>query len=230
MMNKGRPKVREAPAKARPRDAAREDRRSQRTKLALGRALVDLMMRRDFDRITVQDVLDEARIARATFYSHYRSKDDLLLSDADRFFVLLGQWFEEGDGGPRVAPVAEFFEHVREFEHFQRALERSGHRQVVLELGREHIARLIERRLASRLHGRDAPAMPLPVAARAFAGALMSLLEWWLGRAGAYPAARMDEMFHAMVWRTMGVRAAPGRARMRPLRPTPRHPTHDARG
>src|ERR1700752_2902073 len=54
------------------------DARVRRTRDALGDALVELMQEKPFDSITVQDVLDRAKVGRSTFYSHYSDKDDAL--------------------------------------------------------------------------------------------------------------------------------------------------------
>jgi AcrR family transcriptional regulator len=58
----------------------------RRTRDALGDALVALITERPFDAITVQDVLDRAGVSRSTFYTHYRDKNDLLLSDVEEFW------------------------------------------------------------------------------------------------------------------------------------------------
>jgi len=44
--------------------------------------------------------------------------------------------------------------------------------------------------------------VPPEVAARssASAGSLLSLLRWWIDRIEKEPAAKVDEMFHRMVW------------------------------
>jgi AcrR family transcriptional regulator len=55
------------------------DRRVLRTRATLHRALIELMIERGYDRVTVQDILDRANIGRSTFYAHYRGKDDLLV-------------------------------------------------------------------------------------------------------------------------------------------------------
>ncbi|MGI5220452.1 TetR/AcrR family transcriptional regulator [Nocardia sp. CA-290969] len=55
------------------------DRRVRRTREALHRALIELMMERAYDRITVSDVIARADVGRSTFYAHYRDKDDLLV-------------------------------------------------------------------------------------------------------------------------------------------------------
>jgi len=44
-----------------------------------------LMHEKNFDDITVQNVLDRAGVGRSTFYVHYRDKEDLFLSDVEDF-------------------------------------------------------------------------------------------------------------------------------------------------
>src|SRR5260370_3151354 len=59
------------------------DRRSARTRRALHEALISLILRKGYDAITVQEIIDQADIGRATFYAHYRGKEDLLRAGFD---------------------------------------------------------------------------------------------------------------------------------------------------
>ena len=54
-----------------------EDKRIRRTKKLLRQALTRLMPQKDFQSITVTDVVREADINRGTFYAHYRDVYDL---------------------------------------------------------------------------------------------------------------------------------------------------------
>jgi AcrR family transcriptional regulator len=56
------------------------DRRVQRTRELLQRALIDLISQGAYDSITIQEIVDRANVGRTTFYLHYTSKDDLLIS------------------------------------------------------------------------------------------------------------------------------------------------------
>jgi AcrR family transcriptional regulator len=58
--------------------AKKEDIRVTKTKRALRKAIVSLMERKDFDKITVCDICEEASINRMTFYKHYMDKFDLM--------------------------------------------------------------------------------------------------------------------------------------------------------
>jgi AcrR family transcriptional regulator len=177
------------------------DARVRRTRDALGDALVALMQEKPFDTITVQDVLDRAHVSRSTFYSHYSDKDDLLMSDADEFFQALSMALSQhGDKSDRVFPVQEFFAHLSNVQPFFKALVKSGKYQENMELAREHFARGIERRLAELPRGQSIPPHELPAIAFAHAGALMSLLMWWLDRGMRESPAEMDHLFHRIVW------------------------------
>jgi AcrR family transcriptional regulator len=177
------------------------DARVRRTRDALGDALVALMQEKPFDTITVQDVLDRAHVSRSTFYSHYSDKDDLLMSDAEEFFERLSMALSaHGDKSDRVFPVQEFFTHLADVQPFYKALVKSGRFQENMELARGHFARGIERRLSELPRGRSIPTNELPAIAFTHAGALLSLLTWWLDRGMREPPEQMDALFHRMLW------------------------------
>ena len=177
------------------------DARVRRTRDALGDALVALMQEKPFDTITVQEVLDRAQVSRSTFYSHYSDKDDLLMSDAEEFFEAISMALSaHGDKSDRVFPVQEFFTHLSDVQPFFKALVKSGKYQENMELARGHFARGIERRLAELPRGKSIPPTQLPAIAFTHAGALLSLLTWWLDRGMRESPAEMDELFHRMVW------------------------------
>lgn len=162
-----------------------EKRRGTRTRNALGGALVALIHEKPFDEITVQDVLDRARVSRSTFYAHYRDKSDLFFSDAEEFCTR----FANAEVSPRLAPVRELFDHVAHMEWFVAALAEAGQLQDLLDIMRGCFARSFEQRL-----GDSATAFAL-------AGALISLMTWWLDHGRRESPAQMDAIFHRLVTR-----------------------------
>jgi hypothetical protein len=123
------------------------------------------------------------------------------MSDADEFFESISMALSvRGDKSDRVFPVKEFFSHVAEVQQFINALTTSGKMQENMDLARGHFARGIERRLSALPRGQAIPANDRPALAFAHAGALLSLLTWWIDRGMRQSPAEMDELFHRMVW------------------------------
>lgn len=56
------------------------DRRVQRTQKILAEALISLSIEKGYEAVTVQDIIDRANVGRATFYTHYENKDQLILN------------------------------------------------------------------------------------------------------------------------------------------------------
>lgn len=55
------------------------DRRSQRSRRVITDALLDLLMVKKFNEITIQEITDKADVGRATFYLHYQNKEECLM-------------------------------------------------------------------------------------------------------------------------------------------------------
>src|SRR6476659_9236275 len=90
--------------KLKAKEKPKMDRRERRTRDALGDALIELMHQRPFKSIKVQDVLDRAGVSRATFYAHYRDKDDLFFSDVEEFWEMVSSMLDRcGEDSNRVA-------------------------------------------------------------------------------------------------------------------------------
>lgn len=192
------------------------DRRIQRTRDVLGDALITLMHEKPFDTITVQDVLDLAGVSRSTFYTHFRDKDDLFLSDADDFFQHMANLLTiRGEVSNRVAAVQEMFAHVADIGEFYKALMESGSFQQAMELGQEHFARGIEQRLSQLSPAHAKPSSARSALAHAFAGAMFSMMTWWLDHGKPSSPAEMDGTFHQMVWAGVNGASSPNLPNLR---------------
>ncbi len=156
----------------------------------------------------MQHVLDRAKVGRSTFYTHYRDKDDLFLSDVEDFFEGMANLLSRrGEDSNRIAPVREFFAHVAEWKEFHAALVASGKVRDVMELGHGYFARAIEQRL-SDLQPLPTDSLSRTAVAHALAGALLSLLSWWIDRGMPVSPSEMDEMYHRMVWSGVSAQAS----------------------
>lgn len=185
----------EKPAQRKP------DQRVKRTCNRLGTALLELILEKPVNEVTVQDVLDRAGVGRSTFYQHFRDKDDLLVSQLEMFLEFMSTVLSERqDKSLRVAPVEEIFAHIGNQNKLYRVLSDSGHLKDFFELAEGYFARGIERRLVESGRLKNLSQRELAARASALSGSMLSLLRWWLDRGEKESPREMDEMFHRMVW------------------------------
>ena len=62
------------------------DRRQRKTREAIFNAFTNLLSKKSFNQITVSEIIDSADIGRATFYSHFETKDFLLKEFCEELF------------------------------------------------------------------------------------------------------------------------------------------------
>jgi AcrR family transcriptional regulator len=174
------------------------DRRTQRTRHQLGRALVGLVEEKRFDDITVQEVIDRADVGRSTFYTHFRDKEDLFRKDWEKFLDFLAQqidWDKAGKGS--FMPIAFLFSHLQDAQTFYKGLVRSQKTDAVFKSGAEYLSLQVEAALGR--HVKHKPAIPIPILSNYLVNEMFALLRWWLDQRMPYSPQRMDEIFHELV-------------------------------
>jgi AcrR family transcriptional regulator len=147
------------------------DRRVRRTRRTLHEALVELVLERGYDRITVQDILDRADVGRSTFYAHFRDKEALLLTSFDD---MREQLRAEIDAAPD-RPATLLFEHAYAHQRVYRALcGRQGGTLVY-----EHLHGLIGELLREQMAG-STGGLPVEVVAEFHTSGILGLMVWWI--------------------------------------------------
>lgn len=181
------------------------DRRVVRTREALYDALVGLIRERDYDAITVADILERADVGRSTFYAHFTGKDDLLAHSLDRLKTLLASVAAkaEADG---LDPLAEarlvsraLFAHVETFRDVQAAL--AGGRGAAI------VGEAIGRTVGGAVHDLplEAPeGLPRELAVQFVVSTFATVLRFWTGRRPQMPAAEADALLLRLVERGLG--------------------------
>ena len=87
-----------------------QDRRITKTRKAIYTAFLQLLNKKSFETITVQEIIDLADVGRSTFYSHYESKEILLDELCRYLFHLL---FEREKNISTETYLSHIFSHFK---------------------------------------------------------------------------------------------------------------------
>ncbi len=175
-----------------------QDRRIRRTQHLLAQALIALTLERGYEAVTIRDITEQADIGYATFFRHYRHKDDLLEDVLDVVLEELQQLLAttQPDADPTAVGTLVF--------HYVQ-----GHSEVVrVLLGcREALQRLIAVVTAQIVADPTAPlaaALPRDLAAHHIVSATIALIAWWVDHAMPYPPEQMGRIYHELIARPTG--------------------------
>jgi AcrR family transcriptional regulator len=178
------------------------DRRAARTRKALHAALMSLILRKGYDAITVQDIIDEADVGRSTFYSHYTGRDDLLRSGFQMLRAELAE-AQRAAGAKPVVPGSEplgfslaMFEHAGEYRHAYNALVSGRGGAIAVS----EISRILSEIVKDELRDmQENEAVPQEVRIQFTVGAFITVLTWWLERRPKLAPSVVNAMFRSLV-------------------------------
>ncbi|MGP3962322.1 TetR/AcrR family transcriptional regulator [Nonomuraea sp. 3N208] len=187
---------------------AATDRRVRRTRQLLRRALVELILEKGYDRITVQHIIDPADVGRSTFCAHYIDKDDLLLGNLEELAAAFEEHMERHFASrAEPNPVLAAFQHADRQRDLYKALAGKRGAEVMRAGLRRRIKEVMARRIPEFLPHRDG-AVPVDVTMEFLLTSLLGLLVWWLDNDVPYTAQEMAEMYMRLI--VPGVQAAYG--------------------
>jgi len=197
-------------------EAPKTDRRILRSKKALRDALVELIQEKGYDTVSVEEITQRANVGRATFYLHYKDKEELLLEEfiemaKDRVQALseipISVW-EERDNpveffaeNQPMMPLQKVFEHAAENAGLYRVLLRGESAPRIADRIRGIIATSINEIAEATRQKEPIPVklqVPIDLLAAYFSGALLSSLTWWLNEEQPASPSEMTRMFQSL--------------------------------
>ncbi len=183
--------------------AKAEDRRIQRTRALLLSALLDLIVEKGYEDISVQDIVDRANVGRSTFYKHFLDKRELLLTGVEGLQDRLTQQRAAQDAlaasGPRLLGFSLLlFQHVQGNFRFCRALLGPHSAAIVEPRIQQILAGLVQEELAACVPADAVLAVPLDVVVQYTVSAFLGLLRWWMEQPAPCAAEEIDRQFRAL--------------------------------
>lgn len=179
------------------------DRRAQRTRELLQKALIELIAERGYDAITIQDIVDRADVGRTTFYLHYQSKDQLFMSCHE---AIVGKFHlgplhplsREELLSPEIPPdLTAAYQHLEEDRALLFLIFQGKDSLLILRQIRDQRAREIEANLRAAFAEADST-IPLDMLANYLAGAQIALMQWWLEKRRHHTPENLTQTLHRM--------------------------------
>lgn len=193
------------------------DRRTWRTRRQLKNALLSLILEKNFDEITIEDITSRAALGRTTFYLHYHDKDELMVEAINSItqeiterlpeqnWVIAnmdGRTHSHEDREKLLADITRNFAAIAfrfayEYHSFYRivlcgddSVNRYGRYQNLLQ---QSVVTLMTDRI---FLGGYSLKMPIEIFTNYLSGAVLSLVTWWLKNdCTPYSPEEMAEMF-----------------------------------
>ena len=163
------------------------DRRQRKTREAIFNAFTELLSKKDFNQITVGEIIERADIGRATFYSHFETKDFLLKEFCEELFCHIfdaennvghdHHHIFDCDGSDSV--FLHLFQHMQKNDNNILVLLSSQNNELFLKYFRSNLELLIESHLAL-FDARKSAEIPDSFWKNHIVATFLETLKWWV--------------------------------------------------
>ncbi|HEU5239855.1 MAG TPA: TetR/AcrR family transcriptional regulator [Pyrinomonadaceae bacterium] len=166
--------------------AKKTDRRIDRTQQLLRGALFSLIREKGFEALTVQDIIDRANVGRATFYTHFDNKQDLLVSGFDDLRASLkkrqSQALSRGTSvEARIFAFSqEMFAHANEHREIFQAMVGKESGAAIQRLLHKLLVDLVRDDVKATMPRGDGGSVPIEALVQFVGSGLFGLLMWWM--------------------------------------------------
>jgi AcrR family transcriptional regulator len=166
------------------------DRRIERTRQSLQNALNELILEKGYEKVTVQEVIDRANVGRSTFYAHFESLDQLLLSG----FEPLRAQFEDFLSGTEFDQESPWALSLVMFQQVQK--QQGGY--ITLTHVQKFLYGYLLEHIKSALPKRNKN-IPPELLAHYVASSFIALMTWWIDNKYPFPAEKINDHFRQLV-------------------------------
>jgi AcrR family transcriptional regulator len=180
------------------------DRRVRRTRQTLHEALIELVLEKGFDAITIKELVARADVGRSTLYAHHGGKEGLLrdglMSLRTRLLAEQRAAFERPPGAPDrlLGYSGAFFAHVHEYRQVFHALVHRGGAAIVMDGLRRLLTDVVQGDVLAVAPSPRAGAMPREAVTRFVVDGFVAVTLWWLEQSPQTSPAEVNAIFRRL--------------------------------
>lgn len=182
------------------------DRRQIKTRQAIFSAFVKLLETRRYEKITVQEILDEANIGRSTFYAHFETKDELLKAICKELFghiidSAMDKTHTHGLYSNAEAPQSVFchlLQHLQENDNNILGLLSCESSDIFLRYFKDNLNELIQTQFVHHRR-RENQNLPQDFLVNHISGSFVEMVLWWLKDRERHTPEELDRYFRSVI-------------------------------
>lgn len=162
------------------------DRRQRKTREAIFDAFIALLSKKNFNNITVGEIIELADIGRATFYSHFETKDFLL---KDLCAELFDHIFNSEEGENNIHNIFDcdihdsvflhLFKHIKKNDNNVCKLLSSKNNELFLDYFKEGVKKLVVKQI-SNFERKKPEIIPVDFWINHITATFIQTLRWWI--------------------------------------------------
>lgn len=177
------------------------DRRQKRTRTAIFTAFETLLEDKNYNHITVQNILDAANIGRSTFYAHFETKDALLKAICQELFQhivdsAVDASHTQGLYSTQAAPKSIFchlLQHLEKQNNMVRLL-CGENGDLFQRYFKDSLNELVRAQVIGSTGSRN-PDLPLEFLVNHISGSFVEMVLWWVKENRQYTPEELDRYF-----------------------------------
>lgn len=163
------------------------DRRQKKTREAIFAAFIELLSKKDFSQITASEIIERADVGRATFYSHFETKDFLLKELCEELFCHIFDAMEQNKNHHKHifdcdAPESVFlhlFQHLQKNDNNILKLLSSQNNELFLQYFKQNLNKLVADRLFL-FQSDKSEKLPESFRINHITSTFVESLKWWI--------------------------------------------------
>lgn len=179
------------------------DRRIEKTRKAIFGAFSDLMQERKYSDISVQQIIDRANVGRTTFYTHFPTKDSLLIESINSIFESFHHKttdnLKDENQIAELMPVSEIFTHISENKRIIKSLFRSEMDELLFRNFKNYWNNILETHISSKISDHKISAIPIDILSNHITNSLINLVKWWINSEMTYTPQQMEEYYWLLI-------------------------------
>lgn len=177
------------------------DRRQRKTREAIFTAFINLLSKKDFEHITVGEIIESADVGRATFYAHFETKDFLLKELCEELFCHIFDEMHENREHKHIfhcaAPDSVFlhlFLHLQKNDNNILELLSSKNNELFLSYFKNNLIQLVESQLPL-FESKKSDKLPDSYWINHITSTFVESIRWWINNGKKETPEIMTEYF-----------------------------------